>query len=250
MADIIPVIEKLACARTRCTFTIAATERSALEHGTLERMAKKSHVKGFRTGHAPLEIIKAQTKPEALTEEIVHAFLRERLPKLLQEQKLTPVMHPKVELTSHTPITLSITIVEKPTVTFRGKDALRIAKKDISITDAEITNTLDTLKKEHAIPEWTDAVVQKQWSIPSLEKLRASIADALKRQKEHAEQRRREEAFRKKNAITSLRSMPPAMKGESASTGNDACRNSLRCSSSKVAPHPSPLPPFGLPFRV
>ncbi len=195
MDDLRPIVEKLPHARTRCTFTIDTTKRSALEHGALERMAKKTQVKGFRAGHVPLEIVKAHTKPEALTEEIVHAFLQEHLPKFLKEQKLTPVIHPRVALTSHAPITLSITIVEKPTVTFRKKDALRIAKKDVSITDAEITNALDTIKKEHAIAEWTDAAVRKQWGIPSIEALRASITDALKRQKEQAEQRRREEEF-------------------------------------------------------
>ncbi|OGJ57048.1 hypothetical protein A3H22_01725 [Candidatus Peribacteria bacterium RIFCSPLOWO2_12_FULL_55_15] len=195
MGDAPPVIEKLSHARTRCTFTIADPERSALEHGALERMAKKSQVKGFRTGHTPLEIIKVQTKPEALTEHIIHAFLQEHLPKLLKEQKLTPIIHPKIELTSHTPITLSIIIVEKPAVKFRGQDALRIKKKEIIVTNEEITKTLDTLKKEHAIAEWTDAVTQKQWGIPSLEHLRTSITEALKRQKEQAEQKRREEAF-------------------------------------------------------
>lgn len=190
-----PVIEKLANARTRCTLQIADTERDALEQRALEHMAKKSQVKGFRAGHAPLEIIKEQTKPETLTEHIVHAFLQEHLPKLLKEQKLTPIIHPKVELASHAPITLHITIVEKPAVKFRGQDALRITKKAIIVTDAEITKTLDTLKKEHAIAEWTDAIVQKQFGLPSLENLRTSITDALKRQKEQAEQRRREEAF-------------------------------------------------------
>lgn len=190
-----PVIEKLANARTRCTLQIADTERDALEQRALEHMAKKSQVKGFRAGHAPLEIIKEQTKPETLTEHIVHAFLQEHLPKLLKEQKLTPIIHPKVELASHAPITLHITIVEKPAVKFRGQDALRIAKKAIIITDADVTKTLDTLKKEHAIVEWTDTLIQKQWGIPSLTDLRTSITDALKRQKEQAERRQREEAF-------------------------------------------------------
>ncbi|MBI4129487.1 hypothetical protein HY464_02235 [Candidatus Peregrinibacteria bacterium] len=195
MADVIPVIEKLAHARTRCTFTIAATERDTLERSALERMAKKSQVKGFRTGHAPLEIIKEQTTPEALTEHIIHAFLQEHLPKLLKERNLAPIIHPKIEITSHSPITLSIIIVEKPAVKFRGQDALHIKKKETIVPDKEITKTLDTLKKEHAIAEWTDAVIQKQWGISSLGQLRTSIAEALKRQKEQAEQKRREEAF-------------------------------------------------------
>lgn len=195
MADTLPIIDKLSHARTRCTFTITDTERDTLEHMALEHMAKKSYVKGFRAGHAPLEIIKEQTKPETLMENIVHAFLQEHLPRLLKEQKLTPIVHPRVELTSHTPITLSITIIEKPLVKFRKKDALRIAKKEISVTDTDVTTALDTLKKEHSITEWTDAVVQKQWGIPSLEKLRTSVTEALKHQRKEAAQKQREEAF-------------------------------------------------------
>lgn len=195
MDDLRPIVEKLPHARTRCTLTIADAERSVLEQRVLEHMAKTSRVRGFRAGRAPIGIIKEQTKPETLMEEIVHAFLRERLPKLLKEQTLTPIIHPRIELTSHAPITLSIVIIEKPAVKFRGQDTLHIEKKEIIVTDAEITKALDILKKEHAITEWTDAAVQKQWGIPSIEKLRTSIADALKRQKEHAEQKRREEAF-------------------------------------------------------
>lgn len=195
MDDLLPIVEKLPHARTRCTFTIADAERSVLEQRVLENMAKTSQARGFRAGRVPIGIVKEQTKPETLTEEIVHAFLRERLPKLLKEQTLTPIIHPRIECTSRTPITLVVTIVEKPSVTLRGKDALRIAKKDIHVTDEDVTSALDALKKEHALAEWTDAAVQKQWGIPSIEKLRTSIADALKRQKEHAEQERREEAF-------------------------------------------------------
>lgn len=195
MDDLHPIVEKLPRARTRCTFTIADAERSVLEQRVLERMTKTSQVRGFRAGMVPIGIIKERTKPETLTEEIVHAFLREHLPKLLKEQKLTPIMHPRIECTSHTPITLVVTIVEKPSVTLRGKDVLRIAKRDTNVTDEDVTSALDTLKKEHALAEWTDAAVQKQWGIPSLEKLRTSIADALQRQKEHAERRRMEEAF-------------------------------------------------------
>ena len=195
MVDTKTVIEKLSHARTRCTIIMSDTERNALEQKTLERMAKKSHVKGFRAGHAPLAIIKEQTKPETLMEDIIHAFLQERLPKLLQEQKLTPIIHPRVTLTSRTPLTLHIIIVEKPPVQLRGKDALHIVKKEILVTDDDVTKALDTLKKEHALAEWTDGVVQKIWGVPSLTELRASITSALKRQKEQAEQQRREEAF-------------------------------------------------------
>lgn len=195
MADTNPAIEKLSPTRTRCTLIIPDTERSALEHRALERIAKTSNVKGFRAGHTPLEIIKEQIKPETLTEHMIHAFLQEHLPKLLKEQKLVPIIHPKVELTSHTPITLSITIVEKPIVKFRKKDALRIVKKDIQITDVEIIKTLDTLKKEHAIAEWTDTAVQKQFGVPSLIELRTSITSALKHRKEQTERRQREKAF-------------------------------------------------------
>lgn len=195
MDDLHPIVEKLSHARTRCTLTIADAERSVLEQRVLEHMAKTSQVRGFRAGMVPIGIIKERTKPETLTEEIVHAFLQERLPKLLKEQTLTPIIHPRIECTSRTPLTLVITVVEKPSVTLRGKDALRIAKKDIHVTDEDVTGALDALKKEHALAEWTDAAVQKQWGIPSIEQLRTSIADALKRQKEHAEQKRREEAF-------------------------------------------------------
>ncbi|MEK7201551.1 MAG: trigger factor, partial [Patescibacteria group bacterium] len=195
MVDTKTVIEKLSHARTRCTITMSDTERNALEQKTLERMAKKSHVKGFRAGHAPLAIIKEQTKPETLTEETVHAFLQKYIPKLLQEQKLTPIIHPRVTLTSRSPLTLQIIIVEEPPVQLRGKEALHIVKKEILVTDDEVTKALDTLKKEHALAEWTDGVVQKTWGIPSITELQASITSALKRQKEQAEQQRREEAF-------------------------------------------------------
>lgn len=195
MDDLPPIIEKLPPARTRCTLVIAEEERSVLERKVLEQIAKTSRVRGFRTGRAPMEIIKEQTKTATLMEGIIHAFLQERLPTLLREQKLTPIIHPRIECTSRTPLTLAITVIEKPSVTLRGTDALRIAKKDIHVTDEDVTSALDALKKKHALVEWTDATVQKQWGIPSIEKLRISIADALKRQKEHAEQKRREEAF-------------------------------------------------------
>lgn len=195
MDDLRPIIEKLPPARTRCTLVIAEEERGILERKVLEQIAKTSRVRGFRTGKAPIEIIKEQTKPATLMEEIIHTFLQERLPTFLREQKLVPIIRPHIACVSHMPITLVVTIVEKPSVKLRGKDALRIAKHDVAVTDEDVTKAMDAMKKEHAIAEWTDAAVQKQWNIPSVEKLRLAISDALKRQREQAERVRREEAF-------------------------------------------------------
>lgn len=195
MVDPKPVIEKLANARTRCTFTPSSTEHSLLEKQAISILGKNLTLKGFRPGQAPPDVVREHCGKERITEEVIHLFLRQALPSFLASQHLTPIIHPRVELTSHAPIALRITIVEKPPVKFRKKDALHIAKKEISVTDDDVMKTLDTLKKEHAITEWADAVVQEKWGIPSLVKLRTSITDALKRQREQAEQKRREEAF-------------------------------------------------------
>lgn len=195
MAETKPIIEHLTPARTRCTFILSDTERSLLEKQAITLLGKNLTLKGFRPGQAPPDVVREHCGKERITEELVHLFLRQTLPSLLQAQHLTPIIHPRVELTSHAPITLRITIVEKPPIKLRKKETLRIAKKEIAVTEDDVKKTLDTLKKEHAISEWTEAVVQKTWGIPSLEKLRTSITDALKRQREQAEQKRREEAF-------------------------------------------------------
>ena len=181
MADTEPLIETLSHARSRCTVTIHDRERGRLEEESLERIGHTWTMKGFRKGKIPRAILRKNVPPDQLTKEVIESFLRTFLPEFLSVQKISPIIPPQVELLQKSPLTLRITLLQKPTVKLRNLTDLRIDRQEVDVSDEDIDHTIQTMKGERNMPETTDAP-----------ELRSRIRAALQKHREHKERQRRE----------------------------------------------------------
>lgn len=131
-------IEKLPQSRIRTLTVVTEEERLEAEKVALAFLAEHVDIKGFRVGKAPGDMVRSRVGEEKLTEETVRALLPKVLKEALAKSDAKPILRPAASVTSTKPLTIALVFVERPTVTLKKSDAIKVEKKTFTeTTDAE-----------------------------------------------------------------------------------------------------------------
>jgi trigger factor len=152
--------ERLPKSRVVTTLVFAKEDVTAAEDQALQVLGSRTEIKGFRVGHAPSDQIRARVKPEDLLEETVRILVRGQLPTIVEQEKIHPVIPPKIEVVSREPLTLTVTFVEKPTVTLKS-EKLKVTKKDIAIKEEDVEKVLQSVLGEHRTAHAVDRAAKQ-----------------------------------------------------------------------------------------
>jgi len=125
-------IEVLPQARKTVVVTIDAAEKAAAESKALEKLASSMKLPGFRPGKAPTELLKEKIEKEKLLEETVRALLPDVMKHALDSKDVKPIMQPSISVGSVDPLTIHVTIVERPEVKVKGAKKISIKKEPIA----------------------------------------------------------------------------------------------------------------------
>lgn len=134
--------------RVQTTVTFEAQETVAAEKLALEKLGSNVTIPGFRAGKAPEEMLRSRVDPEQLLEETIRAVLPPVLEKLITEQNLKPIIPPKVEVQNKSPLTIQLTLVERPTATVKGADTIKIPKSASKIDQKDVDRMVQYLLQE------------------------------------------------------------------------------------------------------
>lgn len=156
MTDSAATIKRERAGRVRCTLTFTEQQRAAAEEKALERLGASMQMPGFRAGKAPISAIRERVKPEQLFEETVHGLIGDTLPGLVQKENLKPIVAPRVDLTSRDPLTIVVTIVERPEVTVKGIDKIAIEKKEVKADPKDIERVIQSVLKDERTTKEVD----------------------------------------------------------------------------------------------
>jgi FKBP-type peptidyl-prolyl cis-trans isomerase (trigger factor) len=130
---------------------------------------------------------------DRLLEETIHTLLPDAFRGLLETHGIKPIIHPKVELQVRDPLTLRITFIERPTVTLKGIENIRIEKKEPKVDAKGVDRVVEALLKQEGVtPPLTDDHAKK-FGIANAQKLREQIEQQLRREEETIEKQRREQ---------------------------------------------------------
>lgn len=149
-------IEKLPASRSRFTVTIDAVEADKAEKVALARLAASITVDGFRPGKAPPEKVRERVNPDALLEETVRQVLPGVIDGAIKEQKLEPIVPPRVEVQSKSPLQIQVTIVEKPEVKVKAIDKTKLKKTAPKFDDKDIERMVQYLLDQYRTFEPVD----------------------------------------------------------------------------------------------
>lgn len=144
-----PTIKKLKAGRTECTVTFTEADIAPAEQKALHELSREIVIEGFRKGSAPLDMVRDKVNPQKLFEMTIHNLLPATFEKLVKEHDIKPVIHPAVEAVSREPLTVKITFVEKPEVTLKGIDKIKIEKKEPKVDEKDIKQMVDYILEQH-----------------------------------------------------------------------------------------------------
>ncbi len=144
-------VERLPQARVRLKAVFDAAETAKAEKKALDRLAQTVKLEGFRPGKAPADMVKSKISPDQLFEETVHILVREHLGKLIEENKLMPIISPRIEAISRDPVTVQVTVVERPDVKVKGADKMKVDRKEMKVEEKDVQRVIDSVLAQFAI---------------------------------------------------------------------------------------------------
>jgi trigger factor len=131
---------------------IPAEEVNRETETLIQKYQKHARLPGFRAGHVPASIIK-QRFAEDIKSEVVEALVPRYFRREADKQGLRPVSQPRVSdlhIHDNEPLRFKASFEVMPDVKVEGYRDLRAEKAEVSVTDAEVEETLTGLRDQHA----------------------------------------------------------------------------------------------------
>ncbi len=142
-------LKKLPRSRTQCTVTFTADESLAAESAALQKLGAEVTVPGFRQGKAPADMLRRRVSPDQLTDETVRSLLPAVLNQLLKDGTVKPILPPRVDILTLAPLSLTITLVEKPEVKMGHIDTKSLKKTEPKFDEKDVERMVQYLLQQY-----------------------------------------------------------------------------------------------------
>lgn len=108
---------------------------------------KNAKINGFRPGKAPKDVFIKHYGKENLYFEAADSLLNEAYIKVIEREKVLPVVEPKIDVKSidETGVEFVFTIVTKPEVEIKKYKGLNVKKDDTNVTKEEVEHEINDL---------------------------------------------------------------------------------------------------------
>ena len=132
--------------------TIEGADWKAAQKKSLNKLAKKVNLPGFRKGHAPVSLIKKQIGAQTLLYEAVEEVADKALLDGVKEHELALIARPSLDIVSidEESVVLKFEITVKPEVTLGQYKNLDIKKDEVTVTDEDVEMELAALQGRYA----------------------------------------------------------------------------------------------------
>jgi trigger factor len=122
----------------------------------IQQTARTVKIDGFRPGKVPVKVVK-QRYGKGIREEVIGQVVQETFYQAVQQEKLNPAGGPAIEFTKETEgddfeYTAKFEIY--PEVSLADYSTVEIEKKTAEVTDADLDQMIETLRKQQA--EWSE----------------------------------------------------------------------------------------------
>lgn len=138
--------------REEVNFKLEGKEWVELQNKAFEKLNKKANIDGFRPGKAPRDIFEKKYGKQEIILEAADEATNKEYKRLLGENKITPIIEPKVELIKCDSDTLEVkfTFITDPEVTLGEYTNLKVKKEKAKVTREEVDNSIKELLNEYA----------------------------------------------------------------------------------------------------
>lgn len=119
---------------------------------------KTAKIDGFRPGKAPKDVFLKHYGKESLYFDAADSLLSEAYVKVLEREKVVPVVEPKIDVRSidETGVEFVFTIITKPEVEIKKYKDLKVKKDEVKVTKEEIDHEIS-----HLLEQYTELVTKE-----------------------------------------------------------------------------------------
>ena len=130
-----------------------------------KKVAKEVNIPGFRKGKAPRAILEAHIGKAAIQSEAFEIVANDCYRQVLEQEKLIPVSDPEVKdsvFEENKDMELTFILTLKPEPVLGEYKGLEVEKKEVNITDEDVEEAIEELRKNNAkLAVADDAVIVK-----------------------------------------------------------------------------------------
>jgi trigger factor len=145
-------VENVSDLTRKVTITLPADKvRKALDKA-FNKLKKTVHLKGFRRGKVPMSVLE-KNYGEQVRAEVGEQLVQETYFDAIEEKDLDPVVHPEiaeVNFTDEGTFVYVAMVDVKPEIDLKGYKGLEIEKPSTEVTEAEIDEEIEALRRSHA----------------------------------------------------------------------------------------------------
>ena len=140
----------------RITITVPAENVETEVKKRLQQLSKTQRIDGFRAGKVPVSVINKRFGP-AVRQEVAGEVMQRNYIEAIVSEKINPAGAPTFapkSLEAGKDLEFSATFEVYPEVEVQGLDKITVEKPAVTVTDEDLANMLETLRKQHAA--WAD----------------------------------------------------------------------------------------------
>jgi trigger factor len=149
-------VEELDGLERRITVQVPAENIDPKIQDRLKSLIPKVKLSGFRPGKVPLKVIKRMYGPQ-VRQEVLEEVLQNSYRDALSQSNLRPVGSPKIEpqaLKEGEDLQYTATFEILPEFEVVGTDGIQVERQVAEVTEADVENMIETLRKQRT--EWLD----------------------------------------------------------------------------------------------
>lgn len=141
---------------------VNGTEWKGLQDKAYEKVSKSAKVDGFRPGKAPRDMYEKKYGKQDIMMEAADMAIKHEYERLLTDEKITPVIEPKVNLVKcdEEELEVKFEFVVEPKIELGKYTNLGIKMDKIKVTKEEVENRIKSLLDEYAEIEVKDGSVE------------------------------------------------------------------------------------------
>jgi trigger factor len=124
------------------------------------RTVSRIQIPGFRRGKAPRSIVESYVGRTALLQEALEFMIPETLDKALKDEGLQAFAEPQVEQLEIEPVSFKAVVPLEPVVDLGDYRSIHIHREPVEITDAQVDEVIERLRRESAPWEPVDRPAQ------------------------------------------------------------------------------------------
>lgn len=149
-------VERLPESQVLLDITTDEQEFSKALDRAYRKVVTQVRLPGFRPGKAPRRVIEQMLGREVLVEQADRDLLDPLYQRALEQEQVTPVSEPEVEIYQAEPLAFKVTVQVYPTVDLGAYQDVRAEPRPVAVTDEQVEETVTHLREE-----------QSPWAEPS-----------------------------------------------------------------------------------